>query len=231
MDKRWPVAAPELEALQRKLGEAAPDPWRPEGQIRIGGSFVCFSRGLTAPGQVGDPAWAAAVNMAGRRTIAVSQAEGVATAPYVPGFLAAREGPLLEAAVTGLSEIPDVLLVNATGRDHPRRAGLALHLGWALDLPTVGVTHRPLLARGEPPGPWAGSHSPLWIGAEQVGWWLRSRTEARPIAVSPGWRTDLKTALEVVVAAVVEARTPEPIRQARHLARQARARQSRQETR
>lgn len=72
--------------------------------------------------------------------------QGQAGYPYEPGLLALREGPLLEAAVRALPVMPDVLLVNATGRDHPLRAGLALHLGAVLELPTVGVTHRPVLA-------------------------------------------------------------------------------------
>ena len=73
---------------------------------------------------------------------------GVAGAPYVPGLLALRIGPLMERAVHGLATRPDVVLLDATGRDHPRGAGLALQLGAVLGLPTVGITHRPLLARG-----------------------------------------------------------------------------------
>ena len=149
---------------------------------------------------------------------------GEAGAPYGPGLLAAREGALLEATVRALPRLPDVLLVNATGRDHPRRAGLALHIGWVLDLPTVGVTNRPLVASGDHPAPRAGSRAPLRIDGEQVGWWVRTRTRAQPVAVSPGWRTGLDTVLEVVKMAGVLARTPEPIRQARRLARSARSR-------
>ncbi|HEY8236284.1 MAG TPA: endonuclease V, partial [Gaiellaceae bacterium] len=70
---------------------------------------------------------------------------------YEPGLLALREGPVLETAVRALTARPDALLVDATGRDHPRRAGLALQLGAILDLPSVGVTHRPLLADGDWP--------------------------------------------------------------------------------
>src|SRR5436305_1869658 len=76
---------------------------------------------------------------------------GPAGAAYEPGLLALRAGRLLEDAVRRLPRSPDVLLVNATGRDHPRRAGLALQLGAVLGVPTVGVTHRPLLAAGEWP--------------------------------------------------------------------------------
>ena len=73
---------------------------------------------------------------------------GLAGGPYLPALLALREGPLLEQAVRALPIVPEVLIVNATGRDHPRRAGLALHLGAVLGLPTVGVTTRPLVAQG-----------------------------------------------------------------------------------
>jgi Endonuclease V len=119
---------------------------------------------------------------------------------------------------------PDVLLVDATGRDHPRRAGLALQLGAVLDLPTVGVTHRPLLADGAwPEATAAGASSPLTLEEETVAIWLRTRARARPLAVHPGWRIDADTARSVVLAAAGRTRTPEPLRAARRLARVARA--------
>jgi deoxyribonuclease V len=139
-------------------------------------------------------------------------------------MLALREGPVLEAALRSLPDPPDVLLVNATGRDHPRGAGLALHLGAILDLPTVGVTHRPLLAEGDWPQPERGAHSQLLLTGRCVGYWVCTRSGARPLAVHAGWRTDPATALAVVLAASSEkARTPEAIRQARRIAREARA--------
>jgi deoxyribonuclease V len=116
-----------------------------------------------------------------------------------------------------------VLLVNATGRDHPRGAGLALHLGAIVQRPTVGVTHRPLLADGEWPPEEPGARSPLVLGDETVGCWLRTRKRARPLAVHPAWRTDLDTACAVVLAAVHRVRAPEPLREARRVARRARA--------
>jgi deoxyribonuclease V len=117
-----------------------------------------------------------------------------------------------------------VLVVNATGRDHPRRAGLALHLGAVLDLPTVGVTDRPLLAEGDQPPDVHGAAAPLLLDGEPVGCWLRTRSGARPVAVHAAWRTDVATAVEVVMAATRRpARTPEPLRRARTAARVARA--------
>lgn len=153
---------------------------------------------------------------------------GVAGAPYQSGLLALREGSLLEAAVRELPERPGVLLVNATGRDHPRRAGLALHLGAVLDLPTVGVTHRPLVAEGAWPQLVCGSSSALIVDGELVGFWLCTRTGARPLVVHAAWRTEPEGALCVVRSAGSKgARTPEPIREARRVARGSRARAAR----
>jgi deoxyribonuclease V len=216
----WPDDEATLERVQVTLQAAAPPPWRPAGPPgAVAGCFVCFPRGATGRGSAGDPAWAAAAFAAG----AAASVRGRAGAPYRAGALALREGPLLEAAVRALPRRPDVVLVDATGRDHPRRAGLALHLGWVLDLPTVGVTHRPLLAAGDWPPPERGARSPLVLDGRAVGAWLRTATGRRPLAVHAAWRTDPDAAVAVVLAATRRARTPEPLRRARHAARLARA--------
>ncbi|HEV2784628.1 MAG TPA: endonuclease V [Actinophytocola sp.] len=147
---------------------------------------------------------------------------GAAGAAYRPGLLAMRLGPVLADAVRALPAPPDVLLVDATGRDHPRRAGLATHLGAALGIPTVGVTHRPLLASGDWPADRRGARGPLILDGSPVGYWLRTRTGRRPLAVHAAWRTDPDTAAEIVLA-VSSHRTPAPLREARRLARHARA--------
>jgi deoxyribonuclease V len=138
-------------------------------------------------------------------------------------MLALREGALLEAAVRALPRLPEVLLVDASGRDHPRRAGLALHLGAVLEVPTVGVTHRPLLAKGEWPEDEHGATSPLVLEGELVGYWLRTRAGRRPLAIHAAWRTDPDAAVAVIFAATGTARTPAPLREARRAARTARA--------
>ena len=216
------MTAEELIVWQEQLA-AHPAPPIQGTPAAIGGCFVCFPRGMAGPGARGDPGWAAAAVVRDGRVIATAGASAEAGAPYVPGLLALREGPLLEAAVRALDVPPDVLLVDATGRDHPRRAGMATSLGAALDLPTVGITHRPLLAEGAWPAPERGAGAPLRIGDEVVACWLRVRAGARPLAVHPAWRTDLDTAVAIALAATARVRTPSPLRAARRAARVARA--------
>jgi deoxyribonuclease V len=220
----WPPDAASLIERQRELARAEPEPWRPaRGEPRFGGCWVSFRRGLSGRGDAGDVAWVAAVVMRGDVLLEGGVRRGVAGASYRPGLLALRIGPLMDAVVRALSTAPDVLLVDATARDHPRGAGLALHLGAELGLPTVGITHRPLLARGEWPGEQRGDTSPLLLGDTVVGCWMRTRSRVRPLAVHPGWRTDLATAVDVITGTTARGRTPEPLRRARHLARSARS--------
>jgi deoxyribonuclease V len=219
----WPPDVQSLIERQRELARAAAQPWRPgRGEQQIGGCWVSFSRGLSGPGDAGDVAWVAAVVMRGGVLLEREVRRGVAGAPYLPGLLALRIGPLMDAAVRALSTRPDVLLVDATARDHPRQAGLALHLGVELDLPTVGITHRPLLAHGAWPGDRRGDISPLRLAGAVVGCWLRTRERVRPLVVHPGWRVDLTTTVDVVISTTGQHRTPQPLRCARQLARSAR---------
>jgi deoxyribonuclease V len=218
----WPDDADSLMVLQRELADAAPEPWRPRlSGLRIGGCWVCFPRGLTGRGAPGDPAWTAAVVMCEGDVVDQGVSTGVAGAPFIPGLLALRIGRLMEQSVA-LAMRPDVLLLDAAGRDHPRRAGLALHLGAELGIPTLGITHRPLVAEGEWPGDRRGATSLLRIGDTVVGCWMRTQPGVRPLVVHPGWRVDLAPAVEVVALSAVRRRTPEPLRRARELARRAR---------
>jgi len=215
---------------QRRLARAWRPDWRPpERPPAVAGCFVCFegeaaeaSLAMPHEGRAGFAG--AAVGFAGAAREGVSAvATGPVTAPYESGLLALRELDLLAAAVRGLPSPPDALLVNATGRDHPRRAGLALHLGAVLALPTAGVTHRPLVAAGDWPPDERGTTSPLLLEGELVGYWVRTRRGTRPLAVHAAWRTDADAAVELVLLSVGRARTPGPIREARKVAREARA--------
>jgi len=214
----WPTTADELRRVQTELAGAHRSLWRPPPRPGVGACFVCFVQESAGLGSAGDPGFAAAA--LGDETAVVS---GVAPAVYEPGLLGLREGSLLEAAVRALSRPPDVLLVNATGRDHPRRCGLAVQLGAVLDVPTVGITHRPLLAEGAWPEDVRGATSPLLLDGELVGYWLRTRRGARPLAVHAGWRTGVESAVEIVLGSTASARTPEAMRAARTAARRARS--------
>lgn len=220
----WPTDAESLIERQRELARADPEPWRlARGELRIGGCWVCFPRGISGRGSSGDVAWAAAVVMCEGVLVDRQVCRGIADAPYRPGLLALRVGRLMAETVRALSTPPDVLLVDATAHDHPRNAGLALHLGAELGLPTVGITHRPLLAQGEWPEDHRGDTSPLCLGDTVVGCWMRTRSGVRPLVVHPGWRVDLATAVDVVASSTGQRRTPEPLRRARRLARSARS--------
>lgn len=226
--KPAPTDGQQLEMLQRALAEQglAQPFWRQptHGAPAVGGVFVTTSLGADTHSGVGEPAWAAAIVITGERVVDSVIVAGHLDAPYMPGLLALREGRLLAQAIDQLQRRPDVLIVNASGRDHPRRAGLALHLGAVCDVPTLGVTDRPLMAVSCEPGPARGARCALWLEGELVGYRLRTRAEARPVAVHAGWRVDPATACAVVLQVGGVGRTPEPLRQARRLARTMRAR-------
>ncbi len=220
----WPSTQDELTSLQNRLRTLTPEPWEiPEVLHTVAACFICYPKQQKGPGAAGDPCWAAAAIIRDGFLAALTTMKGEAPASYQPGLLALREGPPLERAVRELPGRPDLLLVNATGRDHPRRAGLALHLGYELSLPTVGVTRNPLTAQGEWPDETAGDCSPLRIMGETVGYWLRLKAGRPPVAVHAGWRTTPETAVKAVIASSGRWRTPEPLRQARKAAREARA--------
>jgi deoxyribonuclease V len=218
-----PTDAELLKSVQLRLQRQDPARYVAPPHPRIAGVFVCFGRGGGGPGATGDTGWAAAAVIGDGRCLESATVIGRAGGSYQPGLLALREGPLLAGAVRQLSEAFDCLLVNATGRDHPRRAGLALQLGAHLQIPTVGITTRPLVAEGaRPTDTDQGAHAPLMLGGELVGYWLRTRSHCHPLVVHAAWRTDPDTAARIVLAATGQARTPEPLREARRLAREAR---------
>jgi deoxyribonuclease V len=143
--------------------------------------------------------------------------------PYVPGLFFFREGPALIGAARLPGESPDLLLVDGHGLAHPRRAGIATHVGLLLGVPTVGVADRPLAGRAAEPGPGRGSAAPVLDGGEVTGLAVRTRAGARPVLVSPGYATDLETSLGVVLATTAGYRLPEPLRVAHRISREARA--------
>ena len=224
---RWPDSASELVQIQEHLGAAAPSLWAPSGdRLLVAAAFVAFVRGEQGPGHPGDRAWVGAALVDRGRLVSSRVVPGVAGASYEPGLLALREGAMLADALAPLADHADVLMVDATGRDHPRRAGLAVHLGAMLDRPSIGVTHRRLHGQVVEPGVEAGSTVPVWVDDVAVARTVRTVAGVRPVVAHAGWRTTAFTAAQVVLATCGGARTPEPLRHARRLARTTRARQA-----
>jgi len=140
--------------------------------------------------------------------------------PYVPGLLSFREAPAMLDALGRLSRAPDLLLVDGQGIAHPRRLGLAAHVGILADIPTIGVAKTRLVGRYDEPGPERGAWSPLVHRREVVGAVLRTRPGTRPLFVSVGHRVCLTTAIDLVLRCTPKFRLPEPIRLADRLSRE-----------
>ena len=149
--------------------------------------------------------------------VEVKEAQSKIRFPYVPGLLSFRESPLILAACEKLSNVPDLILVDGQGIAHPRRFGLASHVGLLLDLPTIGCAKSILCGRHQPVAEEAGSYAELLDKGELIGAALRTKSGVKPIYVSVGHRIDLASALRWVMKCCLGYRLPEPTRLA-HLA-------------
>jgi deoxyribonuclease V len=138
--------------------------------------------------------------------------------PYIPGLLTYRELPALREAYRSLAGVPDVLLVDGHGLAHPRRCGIASHLGLVFDRPSIGCAKSLLVGEHRAPGPRRGACTRLVHRGEVVGSCLRTRTGVSPIYVSIGHRIGLAEAVRLVLACARGKRLPEPIRAADRLA-------------
>lgn len=138
--------------------------------------------------------------------------------PYVPGLLSFRETPLVLAALEKLSVRPDLLMVDGQGRAHPRRFGIACHVGLLTDLPTIGVAKSVLCGRFGELGLDAGSRAPLIHRKEIIGVALRAKVRTNPLIISVGHKVDLDTAVLIVERCLRGYRLPEPTRAAHNLA-------------
>lgn len=136
--------------------------------------------------------------------------------PYVPGLLTFREAPAVIAAINKLPSRPDLLMCDGQGIAHPRRIGLATHLGLLLDLPTIGAAKSRLCGLHRQPGPARGRYARLVHDGEVVGVALRTRDAVKPLYVSIGHRITLNEAIAQVLGACRGFRLPEPTRQAHH---------------
>jgi deoxyribonuclease V len=143
--------------------------------------------------------------------------------PYVPGLLSFREAPAVLAAYAGLTVEPDVVLCDGQGYAHPRRFGLASHLGVILDRPTIGCAKSRLVGKYEEPERTFGVYTPLVDRGEVVGAAVRTRPRHKPLFVSPGHKISVETAVEITLSCCRNgAFLPEPTRLAHQLVTQER---------
>ena len=168
----------------------------------------------------------AAVVVLDLKTMALLEAQtasGKVRFPYVPGLLSFRELPFVLSAFNKLASRPDVVCVDGQGIAHPRRFGLASHLGLWLDLPTIGCAKSRLCGQHDPPGEARGAWTPLYDRDEVIGRVVRTRDCVKPVYVSPGHKIGFAKAMEIVLQCGRGFRLPEPTRQAHLLSNQARA--------
>lgn len=147
-----------------------------------------------------------------RDMIASTRAITPTVFPYIPGLLSFREIPALLEAFACLPLQPDLLMVDGQGVAHPRRLGIASHLGVLLDLPAIGVAKKRLCGRHEEIGPAKGDYAPLVHKGEIIGTVLRSKERCNPLFISPGHRIDQSTALAITQDWITRYRLPEPTR-------------------
>lgn len=205
---RWDLSEQEAIALQTKLAVLVVTEDRLPNSIRkVAGVDVAYD-------DFGTRAFAAVAIMdvlSGKLEEIVS-AEAKIVFPYVPGLLSFREIPALVAAFNKIETKPDLVICDGQGTAHPRRFGLACHLGVTYDLPTIGSAKTHYFGEGEAPGLKRGSVAEQTSAREIVGAALRTRDNIRPIYVSPGHRISLRTACDWILSLSSKYRLPEPIR-------------------
>jgi len=206
-DHPWDLTPAEARALQADLAnqvdtDSLLPPWR-----TLAAADVSFDRGS-------EVLFAAVVVIQGENFEVVEKVGLTSPArfPYVPGLLSFREAPALLEAFDKLRTRPDVVLCDGQGIAHPRRLGIASHLGLRLDLPTVGCAKSRLCGRYEEPGPDRGDRTPLIDKGQTIGAVLRTRDRVAPLFVSPGHRCNLESAVELVLATTRKYRLPIPSR-------------------
>jgi len=210
---RWDVSTAEARQLQRELAGIVVRTGTFRVPRQVAGIDVSVNR------------W----NKTGRAAIVVlaypdmtvtevSAVSGEITFPYVPGLLTFREAPLVLEAWEKLGKAPDAVIVDGQGIAHPRRVGLAAHLGLCLGVPTIGCAKSRLIGEHEEPGLEAGSTADLVDNGEVIGQVVRTRTGVKPLYVSIGNLIDLPSAVKLVLDCCRGYRLPEPTRLAHQAA-------------
>lgn len=214
----FPKTVTAARALQERLkGRVLLVPLAAEGLRLVGAADVTYV------GEKGTVAAAIVVVDAATGTVVEEQTATLRNAfSYVPGYLTFREGPAVLAAWKKLRRKPDAMLFDGHGIAHPRRFGIASHIGVVLSVPSVGCAKKRLVGEHGEPGPNRGDWVPLTDEGEIVGAVLRTRPGVKPVFVSPGHRADLPSAIALVLRFCSRYRLPDPARRAHQLTREIR---------
>ena len=209
----WDVTPKEAVAIQNELRERVAREDRFGPLHSVGGIDVGLEDGKqTARAAV------VVLSFPGLEIRETAVARRTVSFPYIPGLLSFREVPVILDALAGLASPPDLLFCDGQGLAHPRRFGLACHLGLTTGLPAIGTAKSRLVGEFAPPGDGRGDWQPLLDGEEVIGAALRTRPGAKPIFVSIGHRVSLETALELALRCTTRYRIPQPTRLAHQLA-------------
>ena len=210
----WVLTSEEAVALQNRLADRVVQRSRiaPEDVIKVAGVDSAYRMGIAHAAVV-------VMNLADLKILEEAVATKPVRFPYVPGLLSFREGPVIIEALRKLKTAPDLLMVDGQGIAHPRRFGIASHIGLLNDIPTIGCAKTRLIGDYEAPQRAKGSFSYLTDGRETIGAVVRTRTGVKPVFVSIGHLMDLNDSIRVVLKSCSGYRLPEPIRRADHLSR------------
>ena len=209
----WRVTTARAREIQAELAGQVSRQGRVENPHLVGGLDISVNRFART-----GTAAAVVLSFPELKLLETSVVTGPIEFPYVPGLLSFREAPLTLASCEKLTQTPDFFLVDGQGVAHPRRMGIAAHLGLCLGVPTIGCAKSRLIGEYEEPGESAGNYADLIDKGEVIGAVLRTRTGVKPVYVSIGHNIDLASAVRLVLGCCRGHRLPEPARLAHQAA-------------
>ena len=204
---KWNLSYSQAIELQKRLARQVKHTKLDRQPKTVAGLDCAFSKN-------GEKIIAAVVvlKLPGFELIETTDATKKVTFPYIPGLLSFREAPVCIAAAEKLRNQPDIFMIDGQGIAHPRRLGLAAHLGLFFDKPTIGCAKSRLTGQFEEPRLVKGAYAPLKDGNEIIGAVVRTRTNVKPVFVSVGHKCLLRDAIEITLTCTSKYRLPEPTR-------------------
>ncbi len=215
LDIKWPESAAEAVIVQKELGQKV--------QIKNNFKTLKIIAGVDCSYDIKNNlshAYVVLMELDNLKPITSTKAELPTTFPYIPGFLSFREIPVILEALKLLPQKPNLFMVDGQGIAHPRRMGIAAHLGVLLDMPSIGVAKSRLTGVYKEPGFQKGNQTPLMDKNEQIGTVLRSKDNVKPLFISPGHKVDNETAVKIVERCLTRYKLPEPTRIADKISKQ-----------